>query len=57
MAAKIKEAFGVDAELIQGGGGIFDIKADDRIVYSKKENGNQFPESDQSVVEFIRAHA
>jgi len=35
-----------DAEfdLIEGRGGIFDVKLGDETVYSKHQNGNQFPE-------------
>jgi len=55
LAAKIKETLGVDAELIKGGGGIYDIKVDDAMVYSRHANDNQFPESDDSVVDLIKA--
>ena len=55
MAARIKEAFQVDAELIRGGGGIYDIKVDGQLVYSRHANDNQFPESDESVVESIES--
>ena len=55
LAAKIKEELGVDAEVIQGSGGIYDIKVDDTMVYSKHANGNQFPESDDAVVDLIRS--
>jgi len=54
LAAKIKEATNVDAELIKGAGGIFDVKVDDQMVYSKKASGNQFPE-EAAVVEAISA--
>jgi selenoprotein W-related protein len=33
----------VTPELIQGGGGIFDVIADGKLIYSKKETG-RFPE-------------
>ena len=55
MAAAIKEATGIDATLIKGGGGIFDIKVDDQIIYSKKASGNQFPENDNFVVDAIKS--
>ena len=55
MAAKIKEVLGVEAELIKGGGGIYDIKVGDTLVYSRHANDNQFPETDDSVVDLIKA--
>ena len=39
MAARIKEATGIEAELIAGGGGIFDIKVDAKLVFSKHQTG------------------
>jgi selenoprotein W-related protein len=33
----------VEAELIQGGGGIFDVRVDGDLIYSKHETG-RFPE-------------
>jgi len=30
-------------KLIPGGGGIFDVKCDGRLVYSKKNQGKRFP--------------
>jgi selenoprotein W-related protein len=36
----------VDAELIGGGGGVFDVTADGKLVFSKHEQG-RFPEDDE----------
>lgn len=36
-------AFGVDATLTKGSGGIFDVVVDGKLVFSKKETG-RFPE-------------
>jgi predicted Rdx family selenoprotein len=55
LAAKIKEALNVDAELIESSGGVYDITVDDQLVYSKHDNDNQFPETDESVVALIQA--
>lgn len=42
---EIKKEFpDADCELIRGGGGIYDIKLGDAIVYSRHANENQFPE-------------
>jgi selT/selW/selH-like putative selenoprotein len=46
LAAAIKEEFGVDTELIQGGGGIFLVIADGVTLFSKKEAG-RFPEHEE----------
>ena len=43
MAAEIKGKCGVDPRLIEGGGGIFDVKVDEKLIYSKHETG-RFPE-------------
>lgn len=43
MADAIKNGFGIDCELIKGGGGIFDVRADGDLIYSKHETG-RFPE-------------
>ncbi|MBI3872051.1 MAG: SelT/SelW/SelH family protein [candidate division Zixibacteria bacterium] len=44
MAAEIKAKFGIEPELIAGSGGIFDVKVDGKLIFSKKEAG-RFPES------------
>jgi len=44
LAAELKEAFGVDSELVAGGGGIFDVEVDGELVYSKFQEKDQFPE-------------
>ena len=45
MAARLKEAFGTEVELIPEGRGIFDVKVDGALVYSKFETG-EFPDED-----------
>jgi predicted Rdx family selenoprotein len=42
LAARISEKFGVDPELIEGSGGVFDVLADETLVFSKKREG-RFP--------------
>lgn len=48
MAAAIKKSHGVEAKLIEGAGGIFDVKADGKLIYSKHETG-QFPEESEVI--------
>ncbi|MCP3903833.1 MAG: hypothetical protein GY715_09380 [Planctomycetes bacterium] len=43
MAAHLKQKFDVDTELIEGSGGVFDVKLDGELIYSKDETGT-FPE-------------
>ena len=43
MAADLKKQFGVESKLIKGGGGIFDVKVDGKLIYSKHQTG-RFPE-------------
>ena len=42
MAAELKQSLDVDATLIPGAGGIFEVKRDGRMVYNKAEIG-RFP--------------
>jgi selT/selW/selH-like putative selenoprotein len=41
--AAIKDEFDVEPELIQGSGGVFDVTANGKVIYSKHETG-RFPE-------------
>ncbi len=43
MAATIKETIGVEAKLIASSGGVFEVMADERLIFSKKKLG-RFPE-------------
>ena len=43
MAADIENEFGVKPELVAGSGGVFKITADDNVMYSKHDQGNEFP--------------
>jgi len=42
LADELKKAFGVDATLIAGSGGVFDVVADGKLIFSKAEVG-RFP--------------
>ena len=42
MAAELKTDLGLVATLIEGGNGVFDVKVDGRLVYSKGRS-HQFP--------------
>ena len=46
MAASIKQEFSVDAQLIKGGSGVFNVVVDGRKIYSKHETG-RFPEAEE----------
>lgn len=48
MAAAIQETDGFEVELIEGGGGIFDVVANGELIYSKHETGH-FPENEEIV--------
>jgi selT/selW/selH-like putative selenoprotein len=48
LAAKIKDALGVEARLIAEGRGIFDVAVDGKLLYSKFETGT-FPDNNQLV--------
>lgn len=50
----MKDALGVESELISGSGGVFEITVDGKKVFSKKALG-RFPE-DGEILGLIRAH-
>ena len=52
MAASLKDAFGIQAKLIEGGGGVFDVNVDGKLIFSKHEQG-RFPTHDE-IIESIR---
>lgn len=43
MSAEIQASTGILPELIAGGGGVFDVRADDRLLFSKQQR-QRFPE-------------
>ena len=43
MAEAVKKELGIESEMIEGAGGIFDVKVDGDLIYSKQETG-EFPE-------------
>jgi selenoprotein W-related protein len=51
----LKDEFDVQATLIAGGGGIFDVVVDGDRIYSKHETGS-FPEDDE-IVQVLRERA
>jgi len=44
LAAAIKDTFRIESELIPGSGGIFEVKVDGRLIFSKSAAG-RFPET------------
>ena len=44
--ARIQEAHGVEAELVEGDNGIFDVTVDGTLIYSKHETG-RFPDPEE----------
>ena len=46
MAVAIRSEFGVEAELVEGDNGVFDVEVDGRGIFSKHEVG-RFPETDE----------
>ena len=56
LAAALKQALGVEAELRRGDGGVFDVVADGRLVFSKKQAG-RFPEPEEVIEALLRPPA
>jgi len=46
LAAELKAQMDVEAELVPGSGGVFDVRVDGDVVYSRHAEGNKFPQSD-----------
>jgi selenoprotein W-related protein len=44
LAAEISAQFGVQAELVKGSGGVFDVTVDGALIYSKHRTG-RFPDN------------
>ena len=54
MAAELKRHLDVDAKLIAGGGGVFEVTVDGRLIFSKKLAG-RFPDPTE-IVELLQKH-
>ncbi len=53
MAAEVKKARGIEATLIKGSGGQFEVVLDGKLIFSKKQLG-RFPEN-QEILDQIPA--
>ena len=42
MAAELQEGLGVEVEMVEGAGGVFDVTVDGKVVYSKHRTA-RFP--------------
>jgi len=52
LAAEIKKELGIDSQLVRGGSGIFDVTADNRRIFSKKDEG-RFP-TEKEILDKLR---
>jgi selenoprotein W-related protein len=52
LADELRTNFGVEAELIEGRGGVFEVVADGKTIFSKKNTG-RFPDENE-VSELLR---
>lgn len=50
--AAIQEATGVEPKLIKGGNGVFDVRADETLIFSKDETG-RFPEHEEVLAQLV----
>jgi selenoprotein W-related protein len=55
LAASLKKEFGVDTELIRGTGGVFDVRVDGELVFSKHDV-SRFPEDGEVEAEIRKRH-
>ena len=51
MAAALKDQFNIESKLIEGSGGVFEVRVDGDLVFSKKIAG-RFPE-DSEIIEIM----
>jgi len=51
LAAKIKDKYNVEVEMIQSHGGVFEVKKDGELIFSKKATG-RFPEDGEVFSKF-----
>lgn len=54
LAKAIKKKLGLDAELIKSGGGVFEVMADKKMIFSKKKE-QRFPEN-QEILESLKSN-
>jgi selT/selW/selH-like putative selenoprotein len=52
LAEVIEKEYGVKAQLIRSGGGVFEVEADNVLIFSKKKQF-RFP-SDQEILDLLR---
>ena len=43
---KLSNLFGIESELIESGGGVFEVRLNNNLIFSKKQLG-RFPEEDE----------
>jgi len=53
LAARIKDEFGIESELVKGDAGVFDVEVDGELLFSKHALG-RYPEEDE-VIEALAA--
>jgi selenoprotein W-related protein len=53
LAARVRERYGVECDLVASGGGVFEVTVDGELIFSKRELG-RFPE-DAEIFEALDA--
>jgi len=53
LADVLKKELGITAELIRSGGGVFEVEADGKLIFSKKQE-HRFPTHDE-VIESLKS--
>jgi selenoprotein W-related protein len=46
LATELKRRLGVESNLVPGGGGVFDVSVNGKVIFSKKQEG-RFPETQE----------
>jgi len=53
LAAEIKKELGMEVECLKGSYGIFEVRLDEKLIFSKSEAGDRFPNKGE-VVQSLR---
>ncbi len=54
LVEQVKKQLSITEKLVPSGGGVFEVKADGKLIFSKKQSG-RFPE-DSEIIELLKQH-
>ncbi|MDH5477851.1 MAG: Rdx family protein [Nitrospinota bacterium] len=57
LAAEIRKELGLEVECLKGSRGIYEVRLDDKLIFSKSEAGDRFPNKGEVVQSLKEAGA